>query len=77
MTLSVMVKGGGIGRRVRTMRRKRNLTQAELAAKAALSPDTVNKLEGDKTQPHPRTIRKVAAALKVDEEFLTGGVARE
>lgn len=65
-----------VGSRVRAERRRRNLTQVELAAKAGISEDTMNKLEGDKTQPHPRTIRKVAAALGVREECLTGGLER-
>ena len=68
---------GGVSSRVRTARRGRNLTQTELAAAAGVSVDTINKLEGGKTQPHPRTLRKVAAALGVEVEVLTGGVSSE
>lgn len=66
----------GIGERVRQTRLGRNLTQTELADKAEMSVDTVNKLETGKRHPHPRTIRRVAKALKVDEEYLTGGVGQ-
>ncbi len=72
----MMMAERSIGHRVRAVRRSRNLTQVELAAAARISVDTLNKLEGDKTQPHPTTIRKVAATLKVEEEYLTGGVER-
>lgn len=65
---------GGFAGRLRQVRRGRNLTQTELAAQAGLSIDTVNKLELDRSYPHPRTVEKLAAALKVEVEKLTGGV---
>ena len=61
------------GARLRRMRHGKNLTQAELATRAEISTDTVNKLEGGRTQPHPATIRKLAAALGVGVEEITGG----
>ncbi len=72
----MMTAERSVGSRVRAERRRRNLTQVELAAKAGISEDTMNKLEGNRTQPHPSTIRKVAAALGAEEEYLTGGVER-
>lgn len=62
------------GARLGRMRRGKNLTQAELAAQAEVSADTVNKLERGWTQPHPGTVRKLAAALGVSVEGITGGV---
>jgi len=47
------------------------LSQRELAEKAGLSPTTILKLESDRVdEPHPRTIRKLADALKVDPDEL-------
>lgn len=58
------------------MRYGRNLTQEELAEVAGMSPDTINKLEGGRTHPRPGTVRKLAAALGVEAEDLTGGVGK-
>lgn len=62
---------GDLGALLIRLRRGRNLIQSELAAKAGLALDTVNKLELGRTQPHPATIRKLAVALGVSVEALT------
>lgn len=67
-------QAGGFAGRLRQVRRGRNLTQTELAAQAGLSIDTVNKLELGRSYPHPRTVEKLAKALSVEVERLTGGV---
>jgi transcriptional regulator with XRE-family HTH domain len=55
------------GDRLRKVRDKRLLSQRELAERAGLSPTTILKLESGRVdEPHPRTIRKLADALKVD-----------
>jgi transcriptional regulator with XRE-family HTH domain len=55
------------GEKLRRVRDARLLSQRELAVKADLSPTTVLKLESDRVEdPHPRTVRKLAAALEVD-----------
>ena len=58
------------------MRLGKNLTKTELAELEEVSADTVNKLEGGRTQPHPATVRKLATALGVEVEDLTGGIGR-
>lgn len=62
-----------IGDRVRAVRRRRALTQAELAGTAEVSVDTVVKLENGRHEPRPKTIRRLAAAMGVDVEVLTVG----
>ena len=52
----------------------RLLSQRELAERAGLSPTTILKLESGRVdEPHPRTIRKLADALKVDPNELVKG----
>lgn len=48
-------------------RRYRNLTQAELAAKAGVVRRTIYTLEAEpSTNPHPKTMAKLAAALECE-----------
>jgi len=50
------------------------LSQRELAERAGLSPTTILKLESGRVDaPHPRTIRKLADALKVNPAELLRG----
>jgi transcriptional regulator with XRE-family HTH domain len=52
------------GEKLRRVRDERLLSQRELAEKAGLSPTTILKLEAGRVEdPHPRTVRKLAAAL--------------
>jgi transcriptional regulator with XRE-family HTH domain len=62
-----------IGDRVRAVRKRRALTQMELASEAGLSVDTVSKVENGLHEPRPPTIRKLAGALRVEVEALTVG----
>src|SRR5215217_6854694 len=59
-----------IGDRLRRLRDERYLSQRELADKADVSPATVFKLEANRSEPHPRTIRKLAKALGVEPSEL-------
>jgi transcriptional regulator with XRE-family HTH domain len=61
-----------IGERLRELRTRKYLTQRELAARAGMSPATIAKLETDVAEPRPGTIRKLAAALEVHPDKLTG-----
>jgi transcriptional regulator with XRE-family HTH domain len=62
------------GDRLRKVRDKRLLSERELAERAGLSPTTILKLESGRVdEPHPRTIRKLADALKVDPDELVRG----
>lgn len=57
--------------RLRKHRRRRNLTQKELADKAGVSVATVSNTERARTLPHPSTIRKLANTLGCGEGDLT------
>jgi transcriptional regulator with XRE-family HTH domain len=59
-----------IGDRLRRLRDERYLSQRELADEADVSPATVFKLEANRSEPHPRTIRKLAKALGVEPSEL-------
>lgn len=62
------------GRKIRTVREERFLSQRELADKAGINHNTVWRIEGgDSIEVHPRTIRKLAEALSVDPASLTPG----
>jgi transcriptional regulator with XRE-family HTH domain len=61
-----------IGENLRRLRQRRYLTQRELAEMAGLSADTVVKLEQDRWEPRGRTIRRLAEALGVHPDELSG-----
>ena len=61
-----------VGERLKTLRMRRALTQEELAQKAGLSKNAVNRLEVDKTEPRMSSRRKLAKALDVDPSELIG-----
>jgi transcriptional regulator with XRE-family HTH domain len=69
-TMPVMVK---IGDRLKELRIERALTQEELGERAGIGKNTVNRLEQDKTDPRPSTLRKLAAALGVAPAELLRG----
>ena len=60
-----------IGRKLRALRERRLLTQAELAEAASMSRDQVSRIERDEVDPRFSTIRKLAKALGVDPQELT------
>jgi transcriptional regulator with XRE-family HTH domain len=70
-------KGGimdGFPNRLEDARRRKVLTQDELATKAGVSPVTIHRLEtGVNKDPRPATIRKLAEALGVDAGWLLFG----
>ena len=45
-------------------RRRLGLTQLELAARAGIRPETLNRIEQGKHPPSPRTVDKIDLALK-------------
>jgi transcriptional regulator with XRE-family HTH domain len=51
--------------RLRAVRERQLLTQAELAERARVNPKTVIALEAGAEHPRPSTVRKLAAALGV------------
>lgn len=56
--------------RPRKLRRARALSQQELSRMSGISQDTISDLERDKREAQPRTIRRLARALKVEPEEL-------
>jgi len=64
----------GFGERLERMRRRRLMTQADLAAKAGISLIQVARLENQATaNPRASTIRALAEALDVDPAWLLFG----
>ena len=64
-----------LGERLETMRRRRVLTQADLARMAGISLITVTRLENatEDGNPRPETIRRLAKALDVEPAWLLFG----
>jgi transcriptional regulator with XRE-family HTH domain len=61
-----------IGEQLKEVRTRRLLTQIELAEQAGVNPSTIVHIERNQTEPHFRTIRKLAKALDVDPTELLG-----
>lgn len=59
-----------IGEIVKAARRRRFMTQAQLAQAAGLSQRTLVNIETNRVQPHFSTILKLAEALGVDPSEL-------
>jgi transcriptional regulator with XRE-family HTH domain len=64
-----------LAQRLETTRRRRLMTQADLARSAEVALITVTRLEnsGEGANPRPETIRRLARALKVDPAWLLFG----
>jgi transcriptional regulator with XRE-family HTH domain len=62
-----------IGIQVKRERERALLTQQELAERAGVGLNTLNRIENNHAEPHFRTIRKIAKALDVDARELIGG----
>ena len=53
-----------LARRLVLARRRAGLTQAELARRASIRPETLNRLEKGRHNPDERTFNKIEAALR-------------
>ncbi len=62
-----------IGENLRKLREARAMRQEDLAERAGVGKNTVNRIEKNRTEPHMTTIKKLAAALKVDPSELVAG----
>ncbi|MGI8866246.1 MAG: helix-turn-helix domain-containing protein [Rubrobacteraceae bacterium] len=62
-----------IGDKLKDLRTQRALTQQELADKAGIGKNTVNRIERNDTEPHMSTLRKIAKALDVAPATLVKG----
>lgn len=61
-----------IGERIRELRKRANLTQAELAERINAHPVTIAKYETGKHQPSVEALERLADALGVSTEVITG-----
>jgi transcriptional regulator with XRE-family HTH domain len=64
-----------IGDRLRTLRKRKLLTQEQLAERSGIAVSTVIRVERNQVEPQGATIRKLAEALEIKPEELvrTGG----
>jgi tetratricopeptide (TPR) repeat protein len=67
----------GLGRRVLDLRRRKGMSQAELATAAHISPAYLSLVEQGKRRPSPAVIRGVAETLGTTAEYLATGRAGE
>src|SRR6185312_8605638 len=64
------------GDELRRLRLLTGLTQEELAGRAGLTAKAISKLErGERRHPYPDTVRRLGAALRLDEETRAAFVA--
>ncbi len=61
-----MTKLINLGSRIRKLRERRNLTQAALAVKMAISPSYLNQIENDARPLNKRVLTKLELALGID-----------
>jgi transcriptional regulator with XRE-family HTH domain len=52
-----------------TLRKKKNLSQVELAKKVGLTQASLSNIESNKKMPHKSTIAKICDALEVPEQW--------
>ncbi|WP_133550231.1 helix-turn-helix domain-containing protein [Salegentibacter sp. 24] len=65
------MKNNFLAEKLKTLRKRSGLTQEELAENSKLSLRTIQRLEGNETEPTGDTLRKLATALKVNQDELT------
>ena len=65
-----------IGQNIRAWRKQRGLTQAQLGRLCGISGASVGSYEKGVTLPKRRGVERLAAALDIPEEKLTGGAPR-
>jgi transcriptional regulator with XRE-family HTH domain len=61
------------GSKLRAVRALRDITQAELAARAGVSPTAIAEYEQDKRELRADTIRKLCDALGVQVKYIVDG----
>ena len=61
------------GAKLRKLRRRRMLSLRELGERSGVAFDNINKLENERRNAQPRTLRKLAEALGVEPAELMKG----
>lgn len=59
-----------LGESIRNARKKAGYTQKKLAEKSGLAEITIRQYEANKREPRYEQIKKIATALKIDEDVL-------
>ena len=62
-----------LGSRIAELRRKKNMTQEELAAELGVTPQAVSKWENDTASPDTLRLIQLADVLSTDVEYLATG----
>ncbi len=62
-----------LGHRIHLLRRKRKLSQAELAARIGATPAQISKYESGGYEPRPEMLGRLAGALETTTDFLILG----
>lgn len=65
-------RGDSVGARIRELRRRRGMTQMELAAQANVNQGYLSSIERGGRTPRPATLRAIAVTLGVPEGVLLG-----
>ena len=60
------------GEKLRTLRKEKNLTQQQLAARIGVKKSVISFYEMGDRMPSPEVIKKLASALHVSTDFLLG-----
>lgn len=63
-----LLRAGRLAERLRARRKEAGLTQAELARRAGIRPETLNRIERGKVEPDFATVRKLVEALQETDE---------
>lgn len=64
-----------VGENLRRWRERRAMSQDDLSVASGVGQNTIWRIEREGRQPRPSTLRKLAAALKVDPAELLEGEA--
>lgn len=61
-----------VGKRIREIRKKFNLTQSEFAKKVNVSSQVISNWEREYTKPNSEDIQRIASTLDINTEYLYG-----
>lgn len=70
--VSTAMEGDTLGGAIRRLRQERGLTVTELASRAGMEQSSVSRIELGQVVPHHKSVAKLATALGVSVEDLTG-----
>lgn len=59
-----------IGAAIKELRKRKKMSQGELADAIGTSQTSLSQIEGNVTYPHTKTIQKIAAFFEMPEQFI-------